>query len=475
MTTTAMAQSGLRKRPTSKWMEGALENGASFKRDERGNVAMIFGLSLGALCLMIGGAVDMGRWLNARDQTFEAMDSAVLAAGRALQAGKTNAEAIALAQKMYAANTKNRIKVWKDTVTFTVKSDRTKVYTNGNVLIRTPFLQFVNISTMPLYNEVKEAPIATTAQTRVPYNREVSLMLDVSGSMCSPCSKRDTMKTAAKNLVDTMTQYNSVSAYKTRIALIPFSGDVRPPTTWTSTVTAPGLLASIVKSLLSFGTTYKYTYYKSKCVGERTGTNKYTKAAPGTSNYVLAAYDDSNSSQGYCQISTSSTVVPLSDNATTLKTAIDALATGGNTAGHVGTAWAYYMLSPTWNSVIPAASQPQAYGADKLRKIAVLMTDGEYNMERDVDGIPVGDSGAGTSANGKTSAQQAVSICQNMKTDGIEVFTIGFDLGGNQTAISTLSTCATDASHFYNAADNSALLAAFNDIGIKLTDLHLER
>jgi len=47
-----------------------------------GNVAILFGLIAVVLMLTIGAAVDIGRWLNARDQTLAAIDSAVLAGAR---------------------------------------------------------------------------------------------------------------------------------------------------------------------------------------------------------------------------------------------------------------------------------------------------------------------------------------------------------------------------------------------------------
>ena len=51
------------------------------------------------LMLAIGAAVDMGRWLHARDQTVAAIDAAVLAGGRALQTnGADKAGAVAAAQ-----------------------------------------------------------------------------------------------------------------------------------------------------------------------------------------------------------------------------------------------------------------------------------------------------------------------------------------------------------------------------------------
>ena len=74
-----------------------------------------------------------------------------------------------------------------------------------------------------------------------------------------------------------------------------------------------------------------------------------------------------------------SQLVPLTKDTKVLKDTIDGFAASGNTAGQLGTAFAWYLLSPNWNTVWPADSQVTAYGTPKVDKIAMLMTDGEYN------------------------------------------------------------------------------------------------
>lgn len=477
MPNVASSQSGLRKHNNhTTELNRAVGTINAWKRDERGNVAMLFGLSLGAMIMFVGGAVDIGRWLNARDQTQASLDAAVLAGARTLQTGGTEAAALAMARNVYKANIKKRIKVFKDTVDFQLTNNGMNVATKGNVEIRTPFLQFMRIGKLPLFAPSEAVPEATTAQDRFEgVNREVIMMLDVSGSMCSPCSKRDAMKASAKDLVDTMMRNNGKTEWTTRMGIVPFSGDVRPPQSWLASITNPSAPNTLSLSYIYKKATYWVTYYKSRCVGERTGAQKYTNAAPGSGAYVLAAYEDSGSSNNYCSTPSNGTVVPLTDNATALKTAINNLTTGGGTAGHVGTAWSYYLLSPTWNNVIPSANRPAAFGTEKLKKIAILLTDGEYNNVRDANGVVTGSDGAGSNANGKTSSQQAVEICKKMKDDGIEIYTIGFDLGGNQTAINTLASCASSESNAYLAEDTASLQTVFRDISVKLTDLHLMR
>ncbi len=95
-----------------------------FRDDTSGNVAIIFALVGVVLMLAIGAAVDVGRWLHARDQTVAAVDAAVLAGGRALQTnGSDKSAAIAAAKKYYDENVTSRLSVIDDSVTFTVAPD----------------------------------------------------------------------------------------------------------------------------------------------------------------------------------------------------------------------------------------------------------------------------------------------------------------------------------------------------------------
>ena len=257
------------------------------------------------------------------------------------------------------------------------------------------------------------------------------------------------------------------SEYTSKVAIVPFSGDVRPPGSLLNTVTNPLWPASRTKS----SNNHNYTYTKTACVAERTGTNKNTDVIAGIGNYVMSAY----TSNGSCSTPSSGTVMPLSNNKTSLTTKINGLTNGGGTAGHLGTAWAYYMLSPKWATLLPGIALPAVYTAPKTKKIAILMTDGEYNYTYDSEGIPTNSSGSNGSANGTSSAAQAIAICTQMKLSGIEVYTVGFDLGGNQTAINTLSSCATDSSKFYNADDGEQLKQSFRDIALKISTLYLSR
>jgi hypothetical protein len=447
---------------------------ADFRSDQSGNVAMVFGLMAIVLMLAVGAAIDIGRWLHARDQTVAAVDAAVLAGGRQLQTDNTDtAAALAAAQKFYTQNIASRLPVINDSISFAIGGDGISVTANGFAYIQTPFLQLANIDKLPLFGTGQQ-PIAV-AQLAVGGNGgeniEVAMMLDITGSMSG--QKLSDMQASASNLINIVV-WTDQSKFTSKVAIVPFSEDIRLPST-----TALGKARST--TLPSSKSVSKTTYYLSDCVVERTGTQKYTDAAPGAGQYVMGHYTTSSTGsgsnkKGVCTIPAGAEVMPLTSDKTALLNKISGLAAGGGTAGHLGTAWAWYTLSPNWSSLWPS-STPAAYGTANLQKIAILMTDGEYNTQYDSNGISANQNATSCpqAANG-CSTNQARALCTAMKAQGIVIYTVGFDLGGNQTAIDTLTQCATDPAKFYNAAnDGSQLQQAFTDIALKLSSLYLSK
>lgn len=426
-----------------------------FSDDSRGSVAILFALCLLALCLFAGAGVDLGRWLHARQQTIAAMDAAVLAGGRVLQdATNTVADAKAAAAKYYAENTKNRVALLEDTISFDATDENTAFVARGNAYIKTTFLGFANISRLPLLNttasEFSKAVIRAGGKENI--SIEISMMLDVTGSMRG--SKITDLKKAATNLVN-KTILDSANANPVRIAIIPFAEGVRLPSS------ANAAARGSPVSRINLGTSRRPDYYYSTdCVVERMGSERYTDAAPGTGTYVTTLYNE----DGDCGLTSADELVPLTDNRTTLTNKISKLVLSGSTAGQIGTAWAWYTLSPNWNTLWPEANRAAAYGT--VKKIAILMTDGEYNIQYNTNGIS---SNSGANGNSTT---QARSLCTEMKKKGIMIYTVGFALD-TTTAIQTMNHCATDPSMSYTPDTGSELEQAFTDIALKINRLYL--
>ncbi|MEL7049622.1 MAG: pilus assembly protein TadG-related protein, partial [Pseudomonadota bacterium] len=106
-----------------------------FWRDDSAAAMIFFGIAIVPLVGAIGVAVDMARWSNATSQTKQAADAAVLAGVSVLRSGETAADAIAVAERVYASNTANRIPLKTDTMAFTVNDQGTSVTAVGDAVL----------------------------------------------------------------------------------------------------------------------------------------------------------------------------------------------------------------------------------------------------------------------------------------------------------------------------------------------------
>jgi Flp pilus assembly protein TadG len=181
------------------------------------------------------------------------------------------------------------------------------------------------------------------------------------------------------------------------------------------------------------------------CVTERNlnGTLAFNDSQPNSSNGWAGSYANKSTSvsnystNGKCNVAGRelAPVIPLTNNKTDLANFFNGPSgagplIGGGTPGHLGTAWAWYLLSPAWNSIWNLAAPladynlPGAAPLNKTKKYAILMTDGEYNEQYFMT------EGAGVTAMGGltagSSGEQAMQQCTAMKAKGITVITIGF-------------------------------------------------
>ena len=492
----------------------------AYRDDNSGAVAIIFALSLFVVLGLVGGAIDFGRAMTVRDQMQNAVDASVLAAARVWQT--ENDLSLAEQKGLMYFETNKPHGVSATVTTFSSDPVRNSIVMEAQANIPAPFLTAATDSllrndSVPFQyltvNARSEALLAVGGNAET--NLEISMMLDVTGSMAG--TKIDDLKAAAKDLVDIVV-WSDQSEFTSKVALVPFANGVNlgstelvntvrgslktgscstssSPCTSRTTSTAPtntqwtwGVPAAYYRFTDTGGSSNTWRP-SSYCVTERIGAANYSDAAPNTNaNKVGPLYfsSSSNESSRCALVNTSdlevNAVLPLTSDKTELKQRIDKLTLAGATAGQLGTAWAWYMLSPNWGYVWPEASQrPKPYLTDRTNKIAILMTDGEYNTAH-CNGVLSSNSAANNqkrincNANNAISDTQADQLCTAMKNGtGITVYTVGFALGGNSTAINTLRACASDETKFYNAEDGEALRLAFRDIALQIAKLRLSQ
>lgn len=518
----------------------------SFSRDDRGSMAILAALTIILLCMCVGGAVDYARYSSAKSQTSAAIDTAVLAGARTLLLTGSPGQAKAAAQKYYEENVAGRFAVVSDTVSFTVTDSNTSVTGTGTALLPSTFMKVAGIDQLSLVSAPSAGFPKATISGGGGGNIEVSVMLDVTGSMCDdgvgPCTsgvKIDALKTAAKDLVNIVVM-DDQSQFKSRVALVPFAQRIRVAPNgqgatlmkrmtnldatwsgWRSVCTSSTTTGTVTNENGTYDTGSCDTYETEQltnwqirpCVTERfydsSWTMDFTDDTPGTNAWLngetgrrfplskdsastpftsgLGQSESDPSDQDYwtyhadgsCNEPPSNQVMRLSSDKSALVAKIDGLKGKGSTAGALGTAFTWYMLSPNWNSVWTGDSAGdadpyshlttmQSNGKPKLRKVAVLLSDGVYNTRR---------SWVGQNQQ-EDSSNDAKSVCSAMKAKGIEIYAVGFDLdslSSSDRAIAedTLQSCGTSLEHFYNTLNPADLQAAFRDIAVKLSTIAL--
>lgn len=129
-----------------------------------------------------------------------------------------------------------------------------------------------------------------------------------------------------------------------------------------------------------------------------------------------------------------------------------------------GVMWGWRTLShaaPFNEAKEPTPSKP-------VKKVMVLMTDGENQASADLPGAPTHNSSNLGQANDWTS-----EACTNAKAAGIEIYSVTFGDDISNTAKQIISGCATDPTHYYDATNAEKLVSAFQNIASKVGAVRL--
>jgi Flp pilus assembly protein TadG len=510
---------------------------SAFSADRRANLAFIYAIAFVPVTIAAGATIDYGRGVLVRASLTQALDAAGLAVGAS--PNLSQAESNAVAQRYFDANYRLDSSFGTPSTVSLVQSGQDFTLTS-NVVMPTVLMQFIGFTTVPVAASV----VITRNSMNVEVAMALDITGSMAGTRLTDlkAAAKGLIDTVVQSTQSPTYSKVAIAPYSMAVNAGSYAAQVRgaiaagvavtgASRTSPVVVTAPGhpyangdvvyitgvggmtqlnnkTFTVTNKTTNGFslsgvnGTTYSYytsggsawcttpgcqyynfqsatgttnTFQVSTCVTERT-TDAYNDTAPSTTplgrNYPAASTNP-------CL---ASTIVPLSTDKAALATMIDGFAASGSTAGHIGIAWAWYLLSPNFSYLWPAASQPGAYGDPKLLKFAVLMTDGAFNTPY-CKGVIASDAGSGSddakyhnscSASNGSSIAQAKSLCAGMKAAGIIVYTVGFDVGGDATATDVLRTCATDAAHAFFPANGSDLKNAFSDIAQQITNLRVK-
>lgn len=405
-----------------------------FYTDDRGAIAMTFGLILLVIAGFAGIAVDLSRAYNVSSFMSAALDSTTLATARELQLrDMSDAEVQQYAQTRYTSLLGNRVGTSTTFGPLTIAVNRTDeiLKISAASVVPTHFAGLVSRD----HFDVSESTMVNYRVKIV----ELALVLDVTGSMSG--SKIASLKSAASELIEQMIPQNPRNR-SNRVALAPYAAAVNAGSL-SDLLTEPG-----IKSVDS-------------CV---VGRENSTDERPGNLIW-LGAFEPDNPFVDQDPVSganryscPTAEVLPLSKDRSELLNRVQDLTTGGFTAGHIGAAWGWYLVSPKWKSIFDSSSAPAEHSDEDTIKAVLLMTDGNFNIR--FNGV-----------SGDTSDAQARVLCENMKQSGVTVYSVAFEAPA--AAEATLRACASSNTHYFSADNGTELSNAFEEIGKNLTSLRL--
>lgn len=384
---------------------------------------MLFALCLVPILMVAAFAVDGTRQIATDRHLQAAIDAASLAGARAMEdASTSNDEIKAIALDSYRANlnTAHSDVVCVD-ATITVDRLAGTVKVESNCAVQTMFGENISPETV----SVSSAATAKANVTKL----DLALMLDVSGSMSG--QKLTDLKTAAKNAARTL--ITPATGDRVRVSFVSYATSVN------AGAYGNAALGRADDDDLDGDGDDKV------CVSERTGSAAWNADKPEIGKWV-------GDEAGSCP---DSSLLPLTNNLTEFETEIDSLTADGWTAGHLGIAWSWYLISADWDDIWPTASEPLSPTEPHTVKAVILMTDGQFNTAYE-----------STMGN---SNEQAKKMCDEMRDENVLVYAVAFQ--APSTAKATLEDCAGDSSRFFDAANGQQLLDAYAAIASQLSAL----
>ena len=509
-------------------------------RDDRGAAAVFFAAATIVLAPLTLGVMDVYLATAQRNSLQDALDSATLFAARSAATASSTPSIDTVGHGALVANLQLPSGVTLVSSSFTLNGDTVSGYAETTPSALAPGLW--------AHSNIKVYSTVIRSLDRL----EVALVLDNTGSMAG--AKLSNLKTAANNLIDTLTTAaaKSTDPVPLRMSLVPFSMTVRVQgttqttnydttnhvgpgfPTWidpqASADVALGLDTMAVKSdRFSLLKQMNKTPWEGCVVSRRqpydiqdtppdpatpatmfvpffwpdepdstagfSPQNDYT-SDKGTSSWTwmkrqgnqlkyTVAPATGTQPNGYTKGPnggcTMQSVIRLTANTASLKTAINTMVAVGDTNIPMGLMWGWHSLSP--NAPFADGS---AYGTQHLQKIVILMTDGDNTNNN-----PGGSNGnaslfsgvgyiwqnilgitSGTAAQRQTAMDnRQAALCNNMKAKGIVIYTVRVEVTTGPSPV--LQACASSPDKYYDVQVASQLDAAFASIAGSINNLRI--
>ncbi len=362
---------------------------------------------------------------------------------------------------------------------------------------RTPsiYMSMTGVDSLPVYT-------AGTAEETIE-NTEISLVLDISGSMRNS-NKMTNLRIAAKEFIAAVLDGNAANT--TSVNIVPYAGQVNPGPVVFDRANGDRF-ATYIENDDGEDVLYGYTYTNDdgETVAVPYNTVAHCLELPSsdfnnidlpTGGYEQIAYfmnwpiAAAVMDWGWCPQDDTS-IQYAQNNIGTLQTFIDDIRMHDGTGTHYGMKYGVALLNSTSNGAFQAlnaaglvpdqfADRPAPFTDDDTRKFIVLMTDGQItdqyrpsdrnDSENDSVVLNHRTDEKETYSTRSANVTSFYSVCNQAKSNGIIVYTIAFQAPSN--AVTEMRNCATSPNFFYKV-EGVEISTAFKSIARQINELRL--
>jgi Flp pilus assembly protein TadG len=511
---------------------------------KRGSVTIMTGLLAIPLVAMTGVAIDLARIWLVKSRLQMSLDAAVLVVAKSLSTGGTQTDGINLFWSNWGRTSpSSRVGFLGATATDPLVHNPAPGGVAGSVqLTSSATVPPTLVGVMGIGSVTVNA--ASTAQTAA-YGLELALVLDNTGSMAG--SSITSLITASNQLLNIL--YGGADTQPHLwVSVVPFAATVNIGNTHTGWLVGGNVdqtpyspshwLGCVMARTAATGAQdgddfndktpaqapfkpflYPNTYHVYPTTGPIvyfTGSGKNRQSHnywyPGDNDWQPATWtptgnepDASNNSVGPNLGCPSLPILPETASKSTVAGVINRMVPvyRGGTIISLGLQAGWLTLSPNWQGLWGDPNMPLAYNTPYMKKVIVLMTDGNNEWYDWADGVPgqtpptappagvpawTPDGDADFTAYGrlKTNTRGAApgsitttlntwmsQMCTTIKQNGITIYTILFN--NNNAATRTLfQNCASPGDYFYSPS-TADLQTAFTQIGQELSTLRLSQ
>lgn len=477
----------------------------SFKRlaqSQSGNVAHIFAIMALPTLLVIGGAIDSLRISGARAKLQSSVESGVLSA-----ASLTSTQAVEDAVSEYIlANLGDD--VLTDNLDIQVVNQEVSINSRK---IEVEVTSKLPLSFFRLIGHSEKAITVSAEAVEARTTTELSMVLDISSSMRG--DKLTALKGAASDFVDQILNPQQIDV--TSINLVPFGGTVNlgdyfddvvvnlsvtPASGATVTVDPSESQYDISQSKLDKTKSFLFPNHL-----DASGAPMNTCVEVIEDDFDLDLIPENSRSQTphfwkwtnfnpWCPEAESTALFNTNDP-DDLKDRINEMTLSDGTGMDHGLLWGAKALSPAYKGKLGGdfAERPSDFNdpANLTQKIMVLMTDGAITAQfrpedytwlsthnhhkkknnKNQQTLLSKGSNSHTSDN-YSAVGNFKKVCDDLRDQGVIIYTIGFKISENSLPENLLKYCATNPANYY-LVENLDIAAAFNAIAASVQNLRV--